>query len=64
MTQHQIITAVLDGTLFGMVECDVCVPGELQDHFAEMQPIFKNTMVVVVVWLTVSPKSGMLKDRN
>ena len=45
MTQHQIITAVLDGTLFGMVECDVCVPGELQDHFAEMQPIFKNTMV-------------------
>ena len=45
MTHHQIITAVIDGTLFGMVECDVCVPGELQDHFAEMQPIFKNTMV-------------------
>ena len=28
-----------------MVECDVCVPRELQDHFAEMQPIFKNTTV-------------------
>ena len=45
MTQHQILAAVVDGTLFGMVECDVCVPRELQDHFAEMQPIFKNTTV-------------------
>ena len=41
MTQHHIIAAVVDG----MVECDVCVPRELQDHFAEMQPIFKNTTV-------------------
>ena len=46
MTQHQILAAaVVDGTLFGMVECDVCVPRELQDNFAEMQPIFKNTTV-------------------
>ena len=45
MTQQQIITAVVDGTLFGMVECDVRVPSELRAHFAEMQPIYKNTMV-------------------
>ena len=45
MTQQQIIAAVVDGTLFGMVECDVRVPEHLQDHFAEMQPIFKNTTV-------------------
>ena len=45
MTQQQIIAAVVDGTLFGMVECDIRVPSELQDHFAEMQPIFKNTTV-------------------
>ena len=45
MTQQQIITAVVDGTLFGMVECDVRVPEHLQDHFAEMQPIFKNVTV-------------------
>ena len=45
MTQHQILAAVVDGTLFGMVECDICVPRERQDHFAEMQPIFKNTTV-------------------
>ena len=45
MTQQQIITAVVDGTLFGMIECDIRVPFELKDHFAEMQPIFKNTTV-------------------
>ena len=45
MTQQQIITAVVDGTLFGMIECDVRVPEHLQDHFAEMQPIFKNANV-------------------
>ena len=47
MTQQQIITAVVDGTLFGMVECDVRVPSELRAHFAEMQPIFKNATVTL-----------------
>ena len=45
MTQQQIITAVVDGTLFGMIECDVHVPPELRPYFSEMQPIFKNTTV-------------------
>ena len=45
MTHHQILAAVVDGTLFGMVECDVRVPEELQDYFSEMQPVFKNASV-------------------
>ena len=45
MTQNEMLAGVVDGTLFGMVECDVRVPVELQDNFAEMQPIFKNAMV-------------------
>ena len=45
MTQHQIIAAVVDGTLFGMVECDVRVTEEPQYYFSEMQPVFKNTSV-------------------
>ena len=45
MTRHHILAAVVDGKLFGMVECVVCVSHELQVHFAEMQPIFKNTTV-------------------
>ena len=28
-----------------MVECDVCVPEELQDYFSEMQPVFKNASI-------------------
>ena len=45
MTHQQIIAAVVDGRLFGMVECDVRVPEELQDYFSEMQPVFKNASV-------------------
>ena len=45
MTEQQILAAVIDGTLFGMVECDIRVPPELQYHFAEMQPVFKNVTV-------------------
>ena len=45
MTQQEIIAAVVDDTLFGMVECDVRVPEELQDYFSEMQPVFKNASV-------------------
>ena len=45
MTQQQIIAAVVDGTLFGMIECDIRVPSELRAHFAEMQPIFKKATV-------------------
>ena len=45
MTQSKMLAAVIDGTLFGMVECDIHVPDNLREHFAEMQPIFKNTTV-------------------
>ena len=45
MTEQHILAAVIDGTLFGMVECDLHVPERLQDHFAEMQPVFKNVTV-------------------
>ena len=45
MTQKQIIAAAVDGSLFGAIVCDIRVPSELRAHFAEMQPIYKNTMV-------------------
>ena len=46
MTQQQILSDVRDGTVFGMIECDICVPEELRDHFVEMQPVFKNISLV------------------
>ena len=45
MTQNEILAVVIDGTLFGMIECDIHVPPELRPYFSEMQPIFKNTNV-------------------
>ena len=39
---QQILRGVCDGTIFGLIECDVCVPEELCAHFGEMQPVFKN----------------------
>ena len=42
MNQKQIIKAVQNRKLFGMVECDIHVPHELYDYFSEMSPIFKN----------------------
>ena len=45
MTLESIKEAILDDTLFGVVECDVHVPSHLRDYFSEMPPIFKNCMV-------------------
>ena len=45
MTQNEILAAVIDGMLFGMIECDIHVPPELRPYFSEMQPIFKNANV-------------------
>ena len=45
MTEQQILAAVIDGTLFGMIECDIHVPPELRPYFSEMHPIFKNANV-------------------
>ena len=41
----RFLAAVVYITLFGMIECDVCVPEELLDYFSEMQPVFKNASV-------------------
>jgi len=45
LTSEQILTGVLDGSLFGVVECDIEVPEELKDKFSEMCPIFKNVEI-------------------
>ena len=46
MTAQQILNGVCAGTVFGMIECDICVPEELREHFAEMQPVFKNISLI------------------
>lgn len=43
MTQQEVLRLIRDGSLFGLVECDIHVPPALLEHFEEMPPIFKNT---------------------
>ena len=45
MNKQQILEAIQEGSLFGLVECDIKVPEHMKDYFSEMTPIFKNTKV-------------------
>ena len=36
---------IVDGNLFGIVECDISVPDHLRTYFTEMQPIFENANI-------------------
>ena len=45
MTEEEILQCVQEGTLFGMVECDIETPAELKSTFKEMPPVFKNVEV-------------------
>ncbi len=45
MTQEEILNAVKEGKMFGLVQCDIETPEELKEHFREMTPIFKNISV-------------------
>ena len=47
MTKHQILESIMNGRIFGVVQCDLKVPNHLKSYFAEMPPIFKNTTVTV-----------------
>ena len=42
MTSQQILSGVRTRTVFGMIEWDVCVLEALREHFADMQPVYKN----------------------
>ena len=43
LTEVEILSAIRNESLFGVVGCDIRVPDALKPAFAEMPPIFKNT---------------------
>ena len=45
MTEKQILQNIMDGKIFGAIEVDIEVPTNLWEHFKELTPIFKNTIV-------------------
>ncbi len=45
MTQDEILEAVKAGTIYGLILLDLQVGKELEGHFSELQPIFKNVEI-------------------
>ena len=45
MTQREILHFIAEGSMFGLVECDLHVPPALKEVFEEMTPIFKNAYI-------------------
>ena len=59
--------AVYDGSLFGLVRCDISVPEPLRTHFSEMPPIFKTLRSVVRTldpsWASMQMSANCLDNR-
>ena len=45
LTEEQLLQRIIDGRLFGHVQCDIEMPENLCDYFSNFPPIFKNTVV-------------------
>ena len=45
MIEVQLLQGIIDGRLFGYVQCDIEVPEHLRDYFSNFPPMFKNTVV-------------------
>ena len=45
LREEQLLQGIIDGRLFGYVQCDIEVPDHLQTYFSNFPPIFKNTVV-------------------
>ena len=44
LSEEQLLQRIIDGRLFGYVQCDIEVPDHLQNYFSNFPPIFKNTV--------------------
>ena len=45
LSEEQLLQGIIDGPLFGYVQCDTEVPQHLRSCFSNFPPIFKNTVV-------------------
>ena len=45
LTEQQLLEGIKKGSLFGYVQCDIEAPENLRVNFANIPPIFKNTLV-------------------
>ena len=45
LSEEGFLQGIIDGRLFGYVQCDIEVPEQLRDYFSNFPPIFENTVV-------------------
>ena len=45
LSEEQLLQRIIDGKLFGYVQCDIEVPEHMLDYFSNFPPIFKITVV-------------------
>ena len=45
LSEEGLMQEIIDGRLFGFVQCDIEVPEHLLDYFFNFPPILKNTAV-------------------
>ena len=45
LSEEQLLQGIIDGRLFGYVQCDIEIPEHLRIFFSNFPPIFKNTVV-------------------
>ena len=45
LREGSLLEQIRSGKLFGYVQCDIEVPEELKEKFANFPPVFKNTNV-------------------
>ena len=45
LSEEGLLQGIIDGQLFGYVQCDIEVPEHLRSYFSNFPPVFKNTVV-------------------
>ena len=45
LSEEGLLQGIIDGRLFGYVQCDIEVPEHLRSYFSNFPPVFKNTVV-------------------
>ena len=45
LSEEGLLQGIIDGRLFGYVQCDIEVPEHLRSYFSNVPPVIKNTVV-------------------
>ena len=45
LSEEGLLQGIIDGRLFGYVQCDIEVSEHLRDYFSNFRPIFKSTVL-------------------